>query len=180
MKSAYLPQVIRSGARSEPRTSDCDVFVLHASGYRGAADSVRRALEGNGFRSAVGQWDPVRPPTCRVAVLLATTNVSEIEAAISSAVYRGIPIFALLLERFHAEGNLRTYLGTSTRIDGASRPLDLSIRELTKAVQTFLSSPQASSPKPLSQFLDLHKPQKHRWQSDFRLHPTPSQRKIEE
>ena len=104
----------------------CDVFILHASSDKRMADRVGAALRSVGFDAFVGPWDRNKPPKCRAVVIIATSDIAEIEGAIGSAVWDRLPIFALRLEPFHAQGNLRIHLKSSTLswIEGVARPLE--------------------------------------------------------
>jgi hypothetical protein len=129
---------------------DCDVFVLHANSDKQIADRVGSALRRMGLRAAVGLWDRHRPPKCRAAVLIATGAIVEIEGAIGSAIWHRIPIFAFRLGSFQPRGNLQGYLKQPSLkwIDGISRPIDLSLRDLTQAIDLRLNPPPLPSPPP--------------------------------
>ena len=121
-------------------TMACDVFVLHATSDSRMADRVGATLRNAGFEAFVGRWDRAKPPKCRAVVVIATRDIAEIEGAIGSALWQQLPIFALRLEPFQAQGNLRGFLRAPTLswIEGAAHSLDDSLVELTRALSVRL------------------------------------------
>ena len=75
--------------------------------------------------------------------MVATSDVAEIEGDIGSILYRQLPTFVFRLERFQTQGKLRNYLSTPslTWIDGVAKPLEVGLKDLTRAVDARLNPP---------------------------------------